>query len=151
VTFIRDYDRIVAKAHDVSGQELIRESRFNDCRKKGSDMIRLKNAFPLILAVQAAWLSAWRPAGKPAPLPPRGAKVLPDRQKISAWRWAKTWCKFYRDDADAALKRPVTFAVTVPALRLRCEFAFSFELSRFCSGKSSAYRRSKAGRSSGTM
>jgi len=78
-------------------------------------MIRLKNAFPLILAVQAAWLSAWRPAGKPAPLPPRGAKVLPDRQKISAWRWAKTWYKFYWDDADAALKRPVTFAVTVPA------------------------------------
>ena len=77
VTFIRDYDRIVAKAHNNPGQELIRESRFSDCRKKGSDMIRLKNAFPLILAVQVALLSAWCPVAKPAPRPPRGG-IVPD-------------------------------------------------------------------------
>lgn len=42
------------------------------------------------------------------------AAPLPDRQRVSAWRWGKTWYEHHWDDANPALVRPVAFSLTVP-------------------------------------
>ena len=42
------------------------------------------------------------------------AEPFPDHQRISAWRWGKTWYEHHWDNANPALARPATFSITVP-------------------------------------